>query len=217
MLKIALGTIAMGVLLVGPAASAADDTMGTTQAYERHEEGGYLRREAVSIKPELGVVAYTDAFGQDTSRGAAGLAVDANVVRWFTPDPTNIYAGPSSGVIYSHLGSPTSNFIGTNSSVSGQSDASLLIIPVNAKVGYTFGDAFRLAVHGGGNLIYRSSAGAVALGATTASSWDMFPNAGGDVEIGLTPNTALTLRPDVTFATERNLFSGMLALGFTLG
>jgi hypothetical protein len=220
MRKLILGTVFLGLLSAMPALAVDDDALGTTEAYESQAGDGYLRREAVSIKPQVGVIAYSDVLGQDTSRGAAGLAVDANVTNWFTSDPTNFYVGPSTGVIYSHLGSPDSNFIGTDSSTTFQSSANLLIIPGDVKVGYTFGDAFRLAVHGGGNVIYRSVASSMLLGDSSlesGSDWSIFPNAGIDVEMGLSENVALTLRPDVTFTSGDELFSGMLALGFTLG
>ena len=221
MRKLFLGTVSIAALLaLSQAAFAADDTkMGTSRTYEQDQAGGYLRSEKVAVKPQVGVVAYSDILGQNTARGATGLAVDANVIKWAMPEQTNFYLGPSSGVIYSHLGSPSSNFVGTNSDIGVQSDANLLMIPVDLKGGYTFGDNFRLAVHAGGNVVYRSVASSLNLGTSSTDPgyiWSFFPNTGVDVEVALGNNMELSLRPDMTFTPGNQIFSGMLALGFSL-
>jgi hypothetical protein len=205
--------------ILSSVAMAADETLPYSSRAAQDELGaqGYLRRETVSIKPQVGMLAFQNFAGENVTRAAAGLSVDANLTNMIISQPTNLYIGPSTGAIFSHLGSPTSNFFGSNPNP-GRDDtdqANMLILPANLKVGYTFGDMFRVSAHGGGNLLYRSVASAIPT--SSGSDWTIYPNVGGDVEVGLTPNLALTLRPDVTLTPANDVFSGMLALGFTIG
>jgi hypothetical protein len=200
----------------------ADEDLGTTSRADQYaSDQGYLREEGVSIKPLVGVVAYKDAFRTDTSRMAYGLALDMNIARWLSDDYQSFYVGPSTGVIFSHLGDPSSNFFGADSSTSiGQSSSNFLAIPANLKVGYAIGNNFRVGAHGGGNVIYRTVADAMFLSTDTTgsgSNWHVFPNVGADLELGFGRNVALTIRPDFTITPEDDLFIGSLALGIALG
>src|SRR5690606_13313175 len=155
----------------------AQDQVIITQ--EEEATRGFLRDESVSIKPQLGAVFFEDATGDRTTRAAAGLTLDINVA----PGSDSWFIGPSTGAIFSHLGSATSNFFGTSpgedASDVASGGANMLQVPANVKVGYNFTDKFRLAIHGGGNVIYRSEAGAISLGdSITGSDWTVFPNVG---------------------------------------
>ena len=194
----------------------------TTTTTESEVGVGPLGREGFSVKPEVGAIVYDDALGGTTSRGVAGLDVDMNLSRAISPTPS-VYVGPQTGVIYSHLGSATSNFFGTSptSNVSAPG-ANMLLFPVNLKVGYNITDNFRISAHGGGNVMYRSVANVMNLGSSSAnngsnSTWSIFPNAGGDIEFGLGTSASLVLRPDVTFTPGNDFFTGTVGLGLAIG
>jgi hypothetical protein len=218
-----LMTVAVSACLAGSAALAQDrdDTSMRTTRESRDVTEGYLREEGVSIKPMVGVIAFTDQFRNETSRLVGGLSIDANVARWFSDSYSDLYIGPSLGAIYSHLGEPTSNFVGTDPDAGvGQAGANLLILPANLKLGYNVGDSFRLSAHGGGNVLYRSVASSMFLdndSVGTGTDWSIFPNVGGDVEIGFGKNVALSLRPDWTITPGDEFFTGTVGLGIALG
>lgn len=201
--------------------AARDDMSSSTVAESKEVSRGYLRDEVVSVKPHLGVIAFSDALGGDTSRALGGLSVDMNMASTIDKEWKDFYVGPSTGAYYSHLGSTTSNFFGTNPDLAiTDPGANFLLIPVNLKVGYTFMDNFRIAAHGGGNVIYRSVASSLFLGDSSfeaGSTWKMFPSVGGDMEFGLGKNVSLSLRPDVTITPGNELFVGTLGLGVLLG
>lgn len=229
-MRIITTSLILSALWVGNTTWADDDEssrqmpgespMATTTTEAQEVTRGYLPDEKLSVKPQVGLVAYRDTLGSDTSRLAAGIALDMNAfklldyTRW-----KNVYLGPSTGLLYSHMGSATSNFVGTSpTSDQGGTGANLLIIPTDLKVGYNFGENYRIAAHGGGNIVYRSVANVVNFGdaATADSAWKYYPNAGGSFEVGFGHNVALQLRPDWTFTPADNIFTGTVALGILL-
>lgn len=226
MLKLITGFM-LTTAVASPAVWAADfstnddSSMSTSSTGASDLGSGYLRNEVVGIKPEVGVLAFKDQFGSNTSRGAVGLDIDYNVTKSFISGPTNFYIGPQTGLIYSHQGSLSSNFLGTNPDATvTDPGANVFIIPANLKVGYNFSDALRIAAHGGGNVVYRSIASSLNLGESSAqsgSAWKLFPNVGADVELGLAKNVALLLRPDWTISPQDTFFTGMLGLGVAIG
>lgn len=205
---------------VGGNPSAGETTGGRTEVSAAEVTRGYLRDEVVGIRPEVGILAFKDSLGNNTSRLAAGLEVEWNAISLMNnKDLKSWFIGPTTGLVYSHLGAPTSNFFGTNPSVVTDAGSNFLFIPANLKVGYTFGDNFRVAAHGGGNVTYRSVASSLNLGASSVeagSVWKMFPNVGADVEFGLGKNIALALRPDLTITPGDDFFAGTLALGIPI-
>jgi hypothetical protein len=132
-----------------------------------------------------------------------------------------MYVGISTGGLFSHLGSATSDFWGSNpSSVVNSPGANMLLIPANLKIGVNMGDAVRLSARGGGNVIYRSEGVAMNIGSSTATTgniWRIYPNVGGDLDIGLTRGLTLGFRPDYTFTPGGNIFVGTMALGISIG
>ena len=200
---------------------AGDDTLTSTTEAEEVTRG-YLKNEVFSFKPQLGVLNFKDPSGNSTTRAAGGMTIDANLAPSLLNSPSkSLYFGPSTGVLYTHLGDPTSNLIGTNAdSPVGNSGANLLVIPANLKLGYNINELFRVSVHGGGNVIYRSIANSMNLGPTsadTASTWNLYPNVGGDVEIGLSRSASILLRPDWTLTPGNSIFMGTVAVGIPLG
>lgn len=198
-----------------------DTTAGTTTATADEATRGLIKKEKVAIRPQAGVIVFEEGQTSDTSsRFAAGLTVDMNALSTFLGEST-WYLGPSSGLIYSHVGADGSNFFGTDANnPASAAGANFFYIPLNLKAGYNIGDRFRVAVHGGGNLTYRSVGNSMNLGDATAvqnSTWRTYPNAGIDLESNLGQNIALTLRPDVMFTPGAEVFSGTLAVAIPLG
>lgn len=216
-------TLALTGLLAATAAWAQDDNSAntaTTTTTTTEVTHGYLRDETVGLKPEVGLMAYTDAFGNSTSRLAVGFDLDWNILRAVDPEEGDTFFGIDTGFIYSHMGSPTSNFWGSSATTIQDAGANMFLIPADLKLGYAFADKYRLSIHGGGNITYRSVASSLYLGDSSfqpGSVWRIFPNVGADLEIAMGRNAAILLRPDVTLTPGNTIFTGMLALGVTLG
>jgi len=200
--------------------TTADPSM-TTSAESSEITRGYLANEFVGIKPQVGVVAFTDQFGNTQGRGALGLTAESNIANMVGLKGTNLYTGVVTGFIFSHLGDPGSNLFGSNSDTPvGNGGANMFFIPANAKVGYNLTDQLRVAAHGGGNVIYRSIGTSMSLGTssnTTGSVWRIFPNVGGDVEYAVGQNVAVMLRPDWTLTPGDTMFTGTVALNIAMG
>jgi hypothetical protein len=184
--------------------------------------GGRDGYSIAHLQPQVGVIGLTDAQGSGTARAALGLTADLNFARSLGQDSGRFFVGPSTGVIYSHLDSPDSNFWGSNSGNDFSRDANLLLIPLDLKLGYALTPSIRVAVRGGGNLLYRSVGNSLSLGDSTAvlgrdSGWRIFPNVGGDLEIGLTRDISLMLRPDATLTPGDDFYTGTMGLTIDLG
>jgi hypothetical protein len=192
----------------------------TTMAQAEVREPNTLRNEVFSLRPNAGAIVYHDTTDSTTTRAIYGLTADWNFAGAFTDNPT-AFVGISSGGLFSHLGSATSDFWGTSpSSVVNSPGANLLIIPANLKIGANMGNAVRVSARGGGNVLYRSEGVAMNVGpstATTSHIWRIYPNIGGDLDIGLTRGLTLGFRPDYTFTPGANIFVGTVALGVSLG
>lgn len=209
----------------GAALAAYEDEpiAATTERTEKEIAGDYLRKEIVGVKPQAGVMVFKNSEGNTDSRAALALIVEMNAVSTFykgSKERTkNWYLGPSSGIIFSHLGNPSSNFFGTDpaGARSLQGGSNFLMVPINLKVGYLWPDQnFRFSVRAGGNATYRSVAESLNFGPATSSGtnsvWRMYPNVGMDIEMG-----RLTIRPDLTFTPEDELFSGTIGYNIALG
>ena len=212
----------LAVSLCSAAAWAADDNLGTTTRSSGDMTRGMLKNEVVGIKPQVGVMVFTDPIvGNNTSRAVYGFTTDVNFAPAIGSEMSNWFVGPSTGLIFSHLGAPGSNILGTNSNSGFGGSSNFFYIPANLKLGYNFTDAFRLGLHGGGNITYRSVANSLFLGASnsagTDSTWNIFPNVGADAEFGLGQNVSLMARPDFTITPGNSIFTGTLALGIPLG
>jgi len=199
----------------------SDDTNLATTAEASEVTRGYLTNEKVGFKPQVGVMAFTDQLGNSQGRAAYGFTLESNIASMIGMEGSKYYVGPETGFIYSHFGEPGSNFFGTNSDNSiGAAGANVFLIPADLKIGYNVTDRFRLAAHGGGNVLYRSVASAFNAGPSSGqagSVWRIYPNGGGDVEYAFAPNVALMARPDVTVTPGSTLFTGTLALNIALG
>lgn len=177
---------------------------------ERGREGmpETLKEQRWGLSAQLGNLTYTDNSGSAASRMTLGVGFDWNASKDLRPDaPSNEYVGLSSGFLYSHPGATDANYLGASSTVGG--DSNLFMIPLDLKIGYDFTDSFRLSVRGGGNLIYRSNASVTNIGAGSSGVsdlWKIYPNVGVDADFQLSPNFALTLRPDITLTPGNDLY-----------
>jgi hypothetical protein len=188
-----------------------------TQDNTSHEDKT-IRDEVFGIAPELGALSFTNRNGAYSSRAMAGVGLNFNLVPLVMDrDNRDWYMGVSTGALYSHMGSDSGNFFGSNSNVQSTDNSNVLIIPADLKIGYNLSSAFRLSAHGGGNIIYRSVGNAIDLGSdsnTNDSLWRIYPNAGADAEWQVGKNVSLMLRPDLTFTSGTTLFGA--TLGATL-
>lgn len=201
------------------------ETMPTEVTVAQVEPERYaIRDEIVGIKPQAGTILYKSPVDDSNQqRLIFGLTADWNMRHaFFGGNPTRWALGPSVGIYYSHLGSGNSDFFGAGDGSERNlgGGANMLLLPLNFKVGYNLTDSFRISAHGGGNMIFRSKANSMNLGADQGVSdtlWKMYPNAGADFEIGLTRSVALLFRPDFTIAPEKDIFTGTVGISASLG
>lgn len=182
------------------------------------DEATSMKTQKFAIGPQLGVINYTDNAGEDATRGMVGVGLDWNLAPMFGAEVSNVYFGLQSGINVAKVGGSGANFFGGDSDPgTGLDDATLLMAPVNAKLGYNISDRTRISAHGGGNVFYRSSAGAVRIAdddpVGNESEWDVHPNVGADLEMQIGDNVGLLARPDFTISDE-TLFVGTLAANF---
>ncbi len=211
--------VSMMILISVNMAWAQDTASSGSVTGSQSTMGPNLGDERVGIRPQLGYMAYQDPIVGSTTKGMTGIGLEFNVSKSLSPDVYPLHMAISTGILYSHLGSAGSNFFGNDSSSGvGASSDYMLAIPVNAKIGYNIADSVRISAHGGGNVIYRSAADLVDLGTpfNTGSAWDLFPNAGADLDIGLGKNVSFLVRPDWTFTDSSPIFMGTVGVDFAL-
>lgn len=181
-----------------------------------------MRDDKFTVIPLIGTLAYVDPRDEGAGRLAVGLALEANAMSW-QEDVTlrDWYLGASTGFIYSHIGSRTSNFFGTDPDVQDNAaSANIVLIPVDLKVGYLVTEKIRFSILGGGNVMYRSVKSSFDTGGDFAtdnsSDWTMYPNLGASLEVGLADRVTLAVKPDLSFTPGVVAFYGMLGIGISL-
>jgi hypothetical protein len=197
-------------------ANSSNDTYERTEITEKRTSPSAFRDEAVGIIPQIGVLSFTAPDGTGVSRGLAGLTVDFNFLGRVATHPGKPFFGLTIGALYSHLGQPGGDFFGNNPPAGSifTSDTQFLLIPVDAKLGYTYSDILRFSLHAGANLLYYGSGGAPNPFTTDGSSgMNASPNIGMDLEFGVGRNVGILLRPDWTLATN-TIF--VFTIGLTL-
>lgn len=200
---------------------AAETGRVSTAEYTSTEQTR-LKDEKLSVIPLIGTIAFVDPTDTGTGKAAYGLAIEANAMSWQNDEVLkDWYVGASSGFIFSHLGSNSSNFFGADPDrQDGAGGANMVLIPVDLKVGYHVMENVRVSAFGGGNVMYRSIKSSFDSGGDFASDnssdWTMYPNLGASVEVGLANNVALTVRPDLTFTPGVVAFDGMFGIGLSL-
>jgi hypothetical protein len=172
-----------------------------------------LRDEVIGLTPALGAMSFTNRNNAYTTRAMAGALLDFNLVPTIDKTNRDLYLGLTTGGFFSHLGSDSGNFFGGHASVSSTDNSNFVFIPADIKLGVNMGESFRLSGHAGGNVIYRSVANAINLGAdsnTSDSLWRIYPDAGADAEWQVSKSVAINLRPDLTFTSGTALFAATL-------
>jgi hypothetical protein len=175
-----------------------------------------LKDQKWGITPQMGALVYEDQGGAATARAAVGAAFDLNLTDPILgDDPMGNYIGLSLSAIYSHTGPGNGNFFGAATGPGG--GANLLQLPLDLKVGGYFSDTVRFTVRGGGNLIYRSDASSINLGAGSDSRnslWKVYPNVGMEGEFKVSRNMSIMARPDLTITPGKNLFVAVVGATF---
>lgn len=199
---------------LGSSSYAQSPTFTTTGM--KGEEEQTMKDETIGIIPQVGAISFTDKNGEKDGRQLAGLGVDFNFASFYENVMRDYFLGISTGAFYSHIGAAGSDFFGSSDD-QNDGGANLLLIPVDAKIGYNFTPSFRASVHGGGNLIYRSKANSARFDAAsdgTNDYWSIYPNVGADFELQIGNSVSLIARPDLTIAPDNNLF--MATVGATI-
>ena len=182
---------------------------------------GLLKDEIVSLKPEFGVATYTAPNNQGQGRATYGILSDLNFSKTLPPEWGPIYLGITSGLMFTHLGSATSNFWGSDpSQVVTDPGANMLLFPADIEAGWAMNNNARLAIHGGANVLYRSVANSIDMGDSSSvpgSVWRLFPNLGVDFDYSIGRNVAISIRPDLTLTPGNNVFIAAVGVGIGWG
>jgi hypothetical protein len=216
----------------GNQAGTAENTGVSVAPAPAPEQKKTLVDEKIGIKPQVGVVNYRDASNAKSNRALYGATVDFNMAGFANnmlgmQHNSGLYLGPQTGFLFSHIGAVGGTFFGDSGAQGGtpnvaNSDpgANMFMIPANLKAGWTL-YGFRASAHGGGNVIYRSSAASVLVGKntpiTTGSKWGMLPDAGAELEYGVLNGGAVIARSDWTFGGSNTMFTGTLGLSLPIG
>lgn len=208
-------TFAMTTLLVcASSALAAEDieTSGVTRG-EAPELTKGLFEKTWSVTPRIGVLGFQDNTGTQASRITEGFTTHLNMAN-LLGRPIGIDLGLESGLMYSHIGSPGSNFFGTNPPVRSTQGANSYLIPLNATAGYQFADQWRVGMNLGAALLHRSIGSTMILGRAgdqqLGGSTDIFPNVGLNLDWAMSKNVGLTLRGDLIPTPATPLYSATL-------
>jgi hypothetical protein len=197
-----------------------DEISLTTEAAATEVTRGFLKNEFIGIKPQIGGAVFNDLNDEIAGRFAFGFTVETNLAPAINNSWSSFFGGPVTGLIFTHLGDPASNFFGTNSGTPiGNAGSNMFIIPVNLKIGYNVLEEFRVSIHGGGNVLYRSIADSIFMGDSSSVPgvvWRLFPNVGGEMEVNVARHVAVGIRPDWTITPGNNLFVGTFVVNFLL-
>ena len=184
------------------------DVANTSTSNANEVKATSLRKEAFAIRPEIGFMNYQDNTSTSTTSATFGFMADMNAINSLDlagMSGGNWYLGASTGVTYSRVGTFGSTF---------------LSVPLNLKFGTLLTEFCRVSIHGGGDATYRSTALAMQLespGAVSSNArLDLFPNAGGDVDVAITNHLVASFRPDVIFNSGKSVFSGAFSLTIPL-
>lgn len=195
------------------------------------EQKKTLVDEKIGLKPQVGVLNYRDASDAKSNRALYGATVDFNagdiVNNALNMHKSGLFLGPQTGFLFSHIGAVGGTFFGDSGAQGGTQNvtnsdpgANMFMIPANLKLGWT-AYGFRLSAHGGGNVIYRSSAGSVLVGKNTPdnlnSKWGILPDAGAELEYGVLNGGAILVRSDWTFGGSNTMFAGTVGFSFPIG
>jgi hypothetical protein len=148
-----------------------------------------IRDETLGVSPQVGVLSYTNPNGAYSARAFAGITGSFNFVPLTaSPEARLWYVGVTTGVLFSHNGSSSSNFFGSNPSVSATDNSNILYIPADVNLG---------------------------AGSTGDDSlWKIYPNVGGDLEWQVSKRVSILVRPDVTITPASDTLSATVGATF---
>ena len=172
----------------------------------------------ITLTPQVGVFGFGDAQQSYTSRLMEGFNLGVNL-RPLLGQMGGFMTGFETGLLYSHLGAPTSNFIGTNPSTPGGSGANAYLIPGTITLGYRLSDRSTVGLKLGTQLLHQSVANSINTGRTSTggSSWDFFPSIGANAGYALGQRVGLSLRGDYIPTPAQDLFNATLGATIALG
>ena len=212
--------LTMSVLLVGSAALAEDQVNpASTHANEANVTRG-VYESPLNVTARTGVLGFKDTADSNTSRILEGLSLNWNLTNMSTMD-IPLQLGFEAGLLFSHLGSVGSNFIGTNGNGTGSSSAiNTAVFPLTFVLGFKPNYSSLLALNLGTNAIYQNNSSTMNVGrpgaSGTGSSTEFFPSIGFTAGYSLARFIGLTLRGDYIPTPVSNMFTASLGATFPL-
>lgn len=188
------------------------ETAGVTRGEAPELTKGLFER-TWSVTPRIGVLGFQDNTAMHASRITEGFTTHWNMAN-IVGRPMGIDLGLETGLMYSHIGSPGSNFFGMNPPVRSAQGSNSYIIPLNATAGYQVADHWRVGMNLGASVFHRSIGNTMILGRagdqSIGGSTDLFPNVGLNLDWAMSKNVGLTLRGDLIPTPATSLYSATL-------
>ena len=210
-----------GIFLVSTVLSAsafAEEQVAPTSTVEQTEVTKGLYDQVLRVTPRVGVLGYGDANRNYTSRNLLGLTVDIGMSNLMEM-PQSWKMGLEGGFLYSHTGSPGSNFFGSNADVSTTAGSNSFLVPVHLAVGYKPTDKTLVALNLGTSLLYRSIGSSMAIGRSgdtdNGSVFEALPSVGLNFGWEASRNIGFSVRGDYIPVPAQDLFTA--TVGATIG
>jgi len=212
-------TMAISTLFVWASVASAEDreAPGVTTGEAAEMTQGLFDR-AWTVTPRVGLFGFQDNLGNYASRMTEGFTTRYSLAN-LVGTPMGFDVGVESGLLYSHIGSPGSNVLGTNPPVRTTQGANTFIVPVNATVGYKFADRWIASMNVGASVLHRSVSNSMVLGRASdlnlGGSTDVFPNIGVNIGWALSKSLGLSLRGDLIPTPAKTMYT--TTLGAVIG
>lgn len=209
-----LSCLMLSAALVGSSAAWAQDEGVSERSVSEISRGVF--QSPLTISPRVGSLGFRDGNNAYTSRIVEGITLNWNPTEGYRIGGVNL--GIESGLLFSHLGSAGSNFIGQNDQFGLGANA--FLIPLDIVAGYHINDNVLVALNFGANAIYRSISNQMTFGrasdAGTGSSTEFFPNVGFNVGWSLGPSVGLSFRGDYIPVPNTSMYTATLGATFAL-
>lgn len=211
--------IVISAFFVGASFVYADEaeTAGiTTEEASEITQG--LFDKTWSVTPRVGILGFQDATGSHASRMMEGFTTQYSLAN-LVGRPLGLEMGLESGLLYSHIGSPGSNFFGTQPPIRTAQGANSYLIPLNATIGYRVSNQWLVAMNLGASIFHRSIGNSMILGragdGVAGTSTDVFPDLGVNVGWALSKTIGVSLRGEWIPTPQKPMYSA--TLGATIG
>jgi hypothetical protein len=199
------------------APGTAADTQTTTAQASEVTRGVFA--SPFTVTPAVGALGYQALNGDYTSRITTGILMDFDIGAATFTGPSHAKLGLQTGLLFSHLGSPGSNFFGANAAVPVQDNANAFTVPIEATAGWAVSDTFETSLLFGANMLYRSTPSSMIVGRndlSTGSRVDFFPSLGLQGGWALGSAAALTVRGDYIPTPKDDMFTATIGATFPL-